>query len=144
MSKTQAPSKENGGEIGTWRQGVLRRRTTSNTVGDSLTKQCFKEQCDINRIVSKYEQTGLLEHLNQRPGFFEDLTNVPDYRSALNKVIQAKEAFGMLPARTRERFSNDPGEMLGFLEDPANKEEAIKLGLVKKPIEAPITPPPGA
>jgi len=38
-----------------------------------------------------------------------------------------------LPSDVRKRFSNDPAELIDFLADKKNDEEAIKLGLkIKK------------
>ena len=47
-----------------------------------------------------------------------------------------------LPADLRKRFSNDPGQLLSFLENEDNRAEAIKLGLVNAPQD--IENPQGA
>ena len=50
----------------------------------------------------------------------------------------------LLPAQMRSRFNNDPAELLKFIKDPANLDEAVKLGiLVKKeaPKGDPVPPP---
>lgn len=105
------------------------------------TQQHFKKETDINTIVERFGVTGelpLKEKMPQNGDFSEAVT---DYQTALNMVIQAKAAFGELPAKTRARFHNNPQELLAFLEDPENKEEARKLGLVKP---EPVAPPPAA
>jgi len=73
-------------------------------------------------------------------GSFGDFTSYDDYHSSLNQIIEAQDAFEALPSSMRKRFGNDPGELLAFLEDPANNEEAVKLGLR----QAPPPPPPEA
>jgi phage internal scaffolding protein len=101
-------------------------------VGDvSLTKQAFKDQCDINFIMKNYEKTGIAP-INQRQPQYGDFTQVNDYHSALNSVIAAQDHFMSLPAELRARFSNDPGEFISFVENPDNKEELGKLGLLKQ------------
>lgn len=50
-------------------------------------------------------------------------------------MAQAQQNFMLLPAEIRERFNNDPGRLIAFLEDDRNKNEAIKLGIVNKPPE---------
>jgi hypothetical protein len=35
-----------------------------------------------------------------------------------------------LPADLRARFSNNPEELINFLDNPENKDEAIRLGLL--------------
>lgn len=96
----------------------------------SLTQQQFSDFTDINKLIAQYEKTGLLTHVNSRQPIYGDFSNVSDYQSAYNAVIQAQAAFAVLPADVRERFANDPQQLLSFLSDPKNKQEAIKLGLV--------------
>jgi len=121
----------------------VRKRSTKRlqTVikGESRTKQQFKLECDINTIMKKYEKTGLITHVKEG-GTYGDFTNVSDYHSALNQVIEADEAFMTLPASTRKKFNNDAAQMIAFLDDPKNDEEAIKLGLKAKPIQDPVLP----
>lgn len=103
----------------------------------SLTQQQFKEECDINNIIARYETTGLLTdplHPGTRQPMFGDFSNVMDYQAAQNIVVRANEAFEALPAKLRDRFDNDPALMLEFLQDENNREEAVKLGLVKESV----------
>lgn len=107
-----------------------------NTGKESRTKQSFKKQCDINVIMKKYEKTGLITHTKQH-GHYGDFTNVTDYHAALNAVHEANEGFMTLPASLRKRFGNDPAKLIEFLNDSKNLDEAIELGLVEKPVNAP-------
>lgn len=109
-------------------------------VGASRTKQSFRDECDINLIMKRYEATGVLQHLARGAPQFVDATSL-DYQASMELVIAAREQFDALPAKVRERFRNDPGEMLAFVEDEANRAEAIKLGLVPEPVKV-VTPPP--
>lgn len=112
----------------------LRHRPSSGIVFDeaSRTQQHFKDECDIDRILKKYSETGFLVSPLEprRPAKWGDFSSVADYQSAMNRLAGVQEAFEALPSRVRERFRNDPMQMLAFLEDPANKDEAVKLGLV--------------
>lgn len=55
----------------------------------TLTKQCFQEECDINEIMKKYDETGVIEHENRFKGDYGDYLSVaglpcflkPNYRS---------------------------------------------------------------
>ena len=102
----------------------------------SLAQQHFKDECDINNILRQFNITGLLpEHtLSPRYGDFSGIT---DYHSALNQVIAAEDEFMNLPADLRARFQNDPAQLIEFLENSQNKDEAIKLGLIANPAEMP-------
>ncbi|NLZ52937.1 MAG: hypothetical protein GX892_07295 [Thermoanaerobacteraceae bacterium] len=105
-----------------------------------MTQQHFKEECDVNRIMLRYEETGNWgEQTNVRPQF-GDFSAEFDFRDAQDAVISAREAFASLPSRVRRRFNNDPSELLEFLADEANREEAVMLGLIEK--EEPVQPAP--
>lgn len=96
----------------------------------SLTHQCFKDECDINNIMSRWVKDGLVAHVNQYQGRYEDVSSAEDYHTSLNRVIAAQDAFDSLPATIRSRFENDPGKFLEFVGDPSNKDEMTKLGLL--------------
>lgn len=109
-------------------------------------KQSFKDECDINLIMKRYEQTGQIDHLANRPIVYGDVPAL-DFQQAMGLVVEAREQFGLLPAAVRDRFGNDPAQLMAFLENPANKEEGIRLGLLKAPTApqaapgAPAVPP---
>lgn len=105
------------------------KRVTWASDKPSMTKQSFKKECDVNQIVKKYEMTGYLEHVTKGEPQYGDFTQVQDYASAMAQVRQAEESFMMLPARVRDRFSNDPGAFVAFMEDPANGKAIVELGL---------------
>lgn len=123
-----------------------RLKTDLSKFDKSVTQQSLAAECDINTIVKKFEQSGLLTHTNSRPARYLDTTDVPDYQTALNFVETAESAFMALPAFVRERFQNDPGNMVDFVMDASNREEAIKLGLLEPKnaaeVSNPQTPPP--
>lgn len=115
----------------------------------SKTRQSFKDECDINKIVERYRVTGMLTDPSipkTRNPFFGDFTQVTDYHQQAAQIASLNAEFEALPAKIRSRFQNDPGQMLDFLADEANTEEAVKLGL--KPMSAlpkdttPTTEPP--
>ena len=101
----------------------------------SRTQQSFKDECDINNIVKRYRETGVITHLASSEAFYDDVSNVPDYQTALGVVMDAEEKFMQLPATVRKRFDNDPAQMLEFIQDDNNYEEAVSLGLLAKRIE---------
>lgn len=96
----------------------------------SLTQQQFKEECDINNIMKKYQQTGQFLHLTGKQGVYSDFSELTDYQSMLHKVFNAQEAFQSLPAQVRARFQNDPGQLINFIQDKNNYDEALSLGLL--------------
>jgi phage internal scaffolding protein len=102
-----------------------------STINDepSLTQQQFKDECDINNIIRNYTQTGELP-LSNRVGQFLDVSHITDYQTALHTVMEAEQAFLQIPANIRTRFENSPQQLVDFLYDSKNKDEAIKLGLI--------------
>lgn len=120
---------------------VAYRRVQLNCTDPSIVKQSFKDECNINSIISKYRKTGFVSHLSSQPGRYDDVSSVPDYMSALNIVRNSQELFSELPSVLRERFGNNPLNLISFLSDDKNRDEAIKLGLVKAPLAPPQTPP---
>lgn len=101
-----------------------------------LTKQEFKDECDINRIMARYAQTGELPP-GLGLGSFGDFSDVGSYQEAIERVRDAEAQFAALPSKVRERFGNDAANMLAFVEElGASKdvklmEEAKALGLLK-------------
>lgn len=109
-----------------------------------MVKQEFKQECDINQIMKRYENYGVLPEVKEG-GVFADVSNCGDFLAAQNVVAEAKNAFASLPASVRDRFRNDPAQLLAFLDDDKNRDEAVKLGLVKaveKVVPAPAVPVP--
>lgn len=109
----------------------------------SRTKQSFKEECNIKTMVEKYKATGYVNTMVKKP-LYGDFTNVGDFQSSMNIVIKAQEAFDALPAKVRERFSYSPVNMVNFLSDESNYDEAVKLGLVEKKVVVHTKPADGS
>lgn len=105
--------------------------------GPSMTKQSFADQVDIKKIMDKHRKTGMVTHINSRQPFYGDVSNVTSYQEALLVVQKAEELFAGMSAKVRARFGNDPAQMIEFLENPENRQEAIELGMVTAPPEEP-------
>jgi phage internal scaffolding protein len=99
----------------------------------SLAQQHYKEECDINTILEKFNITGMLPENTLSPRY-GDFTGIGDYHTALNRVIAAQDEFEALPAQIRARFDNDPAKLIEFLDNSDNRPEAEELGLVEKAI----------
>jgi phage internal scaffolding protein len=104
----------------------------------TLAQQHFKDETDINNILRQFNITGLLPENPLSPRY-GDFSGIGDYQSALNAVIAAESEFEALPAQIRARFNNNPEELINFLENADNKDEAIALGLITQ-TEASVQP----
>lgn len=108
--------------------------------GPSRTQQQFKDEVDTNKIITRYQQTGQIR-IDARKAMYGDFTNVTNFNDAMNQLAYAQQAFDQLPAAIRDRFNNDPAQMLRFLDDPTQRDEAVRLGLAVAPTPAKAPPP---
>lgn len=108
-----------------------------HSVNPTMTQQHFKDDCDVNVIVNRFLKTGQFPPVDPRAMYGDFLDAPQSYRDALDQVIAAEDQFMSLPANIRERFDNDPANLLDFLSDEKNREEAVSLGLLPKVASAP-------
>lgn len=103
----------------------------------SLAQQHFKDETDINVLLERFKVTGQMPQGVRLPSY-GDFTGVTDFRSAQEAVLNARNAFMDLSPALRERFGNDPQQLLEFVSDEKNRDEAIRLGLVTASTVAPV------
>lgn len=101
------------------------------------TKQAHKKECDIHEILKQYQKTGIINHIQSRQAEFADLPAAMDYQEAIEIVRTAQEGFSELPSKVRERFANDPFNLLAALNDPGMRDELVELGILNAPAAAP-------
>lgn len=106
----------------------------------SLTQQNSKDDADINIIMERFGHTGVLPQGARLPSY-GDFDGVTDYHSAMNAIKAAEGAFLALPATIRDRFENDPQQLIAFMDDESNRPEAEKLGLVEAQPDVTSVPP---
>ncbi len=106
--------------------GVVDHRIDS--VGPSMTKQSMKDECDVDLIMARFVKTGFISHLASGVPSFVDVSEMTDYRSALEHVRSVEVYFNKLPADVRDRFRNDTVLFMEFLES-GSEEELRTLGL---------------
>ncbi len=95
----------------------------------SLAQQQFRDEADINTILERFGRTGELVVPVNVPKF-GDYSEVTDYHSAMNLVIEAQDSFDRLPAKIRSQFDNDPGKFVDFVMDENNRDKAVEMGLI--------------
>lgn len=114
----------------------------------SLTRQEFKDECDINLIMERYNN-----HVIGGPGglppigepMFVDWADMPsDLLSYMERMKEAETAFMSLPANVRREFDNSAVSFVDFAGDPSNLDRMREWGLApaKKLPDAPIEPAP--
>jgi len=113
------------------------RRVTSNTEGESLTKQSFADEADIQNIV-KRALRGQPVTQTDKVAQYVDVSNLPSYMESLNTINALNQAFMSLDGLQRAAFHNNPENMVAFLSDPANYEKAVKLGILDPSVLTPV------
>lgn len=108
--------------------------------------QADREDADINSIVKRFLKSGQLPPSVKGNPFYGDVSEFGNLQESLMKVQEAHDLFMQYPAEMRERFDNKAENLIDFLADEGNREEALKLGLIvalPKPAE-PAPAPVGA
>lgn len=106
---------------------------------ESRTAQEFLGEANINVLMSKYEQTGLMQAGRPvAPPTFHDVRHLQrDFHESMNVITRSREIFDSANARIRDRFQSAE-RLLAFLADGNNRAEAEALGLIApRPKEAP-------
>jgi hypothetical protein len=100
-----------------------------------LTRQEFKDECDMNKIIARYTPELLIESYNAFKGTFADVSEFGDYCDMRDKVLATDSWFESLPAKIRGMFDNQVSKIVDFMDDPSNFDEAVKIGLLVRPLE---------
>lgn len=98
----------------------------------------FFKETRIDVIMQRALRTGI-QMVKPHPGF--GVVSGADYLQKQNALIDVQKYFDSLPSETRDFFANSPKNMVDFVCDPKNREQAIELGLIEKPKEVLV---PGA
>lgn len=96
-----------------------------------FTKQCFKDESDINTIMARYQSTGEMPVINQVAPQYLDVAEGFDFQAMQNQVLEAQALFQSLPSSLRNRFANDPAQFIEYCGDVRNRSEMADLGLLK-------------
>lgn len=103
----------------------------------SLTQQQFEHESNINNIMKKYRETGILGDPSiptTRHPQFGDFSNSMDYLTAQLHVANVNAHFEQLPSEIRAKFLNNPALYLDYMGnmDESVIKESIELGLRPK------------
>ncbi len=108
--------------------------------GESMTRESFADELDINKIVERYARGGQLP-LTDADARFGDVSEVRDYKSALDFVFEAKDKLGDLPEAARDQLTADPAEYWRLLDAATDRDGLVSLGLLEAlPPAEPVAP----
>lgn len=121
-------------------ENIRRRCVLDCSESKILTEQAHKREVDINNIVKKHG----IQHIEsvsrlQSPDFRFDDVSGNDFQEAMEITTRAKEEFLTLPATIRKQFDNNPAQFLDFVQNPANNDQLVSMGLAQRtPAEPPV------
>lgn len=111
------------------RERYERKRYTTEVGKESRTKQSFRDECDINRIMKRHAKTGLIDHLSTREPHYGDFSAAVDLHTAMEQVRAAQDDFAALPSEVRNLCLNDPEVLLRALASPEETAALFDAGL---------------
>lgn len=115
---------------------AVSERTGLACTDPTRAQQQFKEETDINTIVERFGLTGQLPQ-NLRMPIQEEFVDVMDYQTALNKIMEADDAFMKMPAAIRAEFQNDAGKFVEFVTNKENIAKCREWGLAVPEVKEP-------
>lgn len=103
--------------------------------GVGKTKQKIGVEHDINKIIARYKKTGDIPLSTDVEGKYVDVSQIGDFQDCQNRIVAANDMFYQYPSQLRRRFNNDVKMFVDYVMNinDGNIQEAICLGLVKKP-----------
>ncbi len=111
---------------------------------DGRTKQCFKNECDIDKIMARADKAGTISHLEKFSGVYADYSDV-DFHTLTSKLTKGREIFDELPAEIRQEFGQSPQKFFDYVNDPENTEQLLEklpgLAAPGRQIVNPTNPP---
>lgn len=102
----------------------------------TMAEQHTAHLTNINYLIEKYKPDELAAYMAARAQYKQeieghDFSQEPDLQSGMNTVYRMKQAFQTLPDEIKSQFKNHL-EFLKFVDNPANQEKMIALGLLNK------------
>ena len=112
---------------------------------DGRTKQCHADECNIEKIMARYNVTGTISHLAKYEGSYADFSDF-DFHEQTTMLTRGREIFDALNAELRQEFGQSPAAFFAYVNDPANVNELRKKlpGLAQPGQQLPRTVLPDA
>ncbi len=89
---------------------------------DGRTKQSYRDECDIVKIMARAEKAGTISHLEKYQGVYGDFSDF-DFEEQTQKLTRGREIFDELPGEIRKEFAQSPAAFFAYVNDPANAED---------------------
>lgn len=103
------------------------------------TEQSHKDSTDISYLLNNYVQSGEQPKIPEQ--VFQDFSDLPDYQTCLNIVKDIDHLFNSLPIEVKSAYDQNPALFMQAVEDPAQRERLVALGVFNAPEGDPVNPP---
>ncbi|WNK13274.1 MAG: internal scaffolding protein [Microvirus sp.] len=113
----------------------------------TMAEQHTAHLTNINYLIEKYKPDELQAYINARSQYRQeilghDFSQEPNLQEAKNVIYESKKAFQELPDSIKNQFKSHL-EFLKFIDNPANEQKMLDLGILKpKEIEKIKIPDP--
>lgn len=102
----------------------------------TLAEQHTAHLSDLNYLIKTYKPDELAAYIAAKNSHKQeilghDFSQEPSFQDAKNRVYNLKKSFENLDPEIRDQFKNHV-EFLKFIDNPANAEKMLKLGLMTK------------
>ncbi len=102
------------------------KQPTADDYKDGRTKQSFKDETDINKILQRAQKTGTISHLNKFEGAYGDFSDFDFFESQI-MLTKGREIFDALPSEIRNEFGQSQARFFAYVNDPANVDRLAQL-----------------
>lgn len=119
---------------------ALGRATATDTGTESKVQQHLGNEVDINTIVRRFGATREVP-VGMGAGVYGDFTglgDLVDIRDVRSMLERADDAFMRLKPETRERYGNDPSQLIARAQELS--EEEFRQEVFGEPVAAPVAP----
>ncbi len=117
-----------------------RVRVSTTNLLEERTHQSFKGEVDINRIIKRHTDNRI--PLPSVGMVYADVSELTDYREALDNVVKVRGVFEKLPSASRAYFDNDAALFLDWsLQNEPAVVDSLVHGPPQTPSNGPVVPP---
>ena len=99
----------------------------SKNYDDGMTKQSFKDQTDINKILKKAQTRNTIAHLQKYPAMVYGEFTGYDLQESMRLIDKANAIFADAPSEVRNEFGNNALKFAEFVSNPANIDRLPEL-----------------
>ncbi len=90
------------------------------------TKQSQKNECDINKLLERYERDASIGHLEKYGGQYGDYADY-DFENHVTKIAEMNTIFEQLPAEVKKDFGQSTNKFFEFVTNPENQGKLAEL-----------------